>query len=61
MLPIILIVDDNEGILEFLGRMLNIKYNILKAKNGSEALMVLNKEIVQLIISDINDALDGWP
>ncbi len=53
MLPTILIVDDNEDILEFLGRMLNIKYIILKAKNGSEALTILDKKIVQLIISDI--------
>lgn len=61
MLPIILIVDDNEEILDFLGRMLNIKYTILKAKNGNEALIVLDKEIVQLIISDIMMPLmDGF-
>lgn len=61
MLPIILIVDDNEEILDFLERMLNIKYTILKAKNGSEALIILDKETVQLIISDIMMPLmDGF-
>ena len=53
MNPLILLVDDNEEILEFLERMLKNKYEILKAENGSEALQILDKEAVQLIISDI--------
>ena len=61
MLSTILIVDDNEDILEFLGRILNVKYTILKARNGSEALTILDKEIVQLVISDIMMPLmDGF-
>ena len=61
MLPTILIVDDNEEILEFLGRILNIKYTILKAKNGNEALIILNKQAVQLIVSDVMmPVMDGF-
>ena len=61
MLPAILIVDDNEDILKFLGRMLNVKYTILKANNGSETLSMLDKEIVQLIIIDVMMPLmDGF-
>jgi two-component system, cell cycle response regulator len=61
MLPTILIVDDNEDILEFLGKILNIKYTIVKAKNGNEALIILNKQAVQLIVSDIMmPIMDGF-
>lgn len=61
MLPLILLVDDNEEILEFLERMLNKKYTILKAEDGKKALEVLNAEAVQLVISDVMmPVLDGF-
>jgi two-component system, cell cycle response regulator len=61
MQPIILLVDDNEDILEFLERMLKLKYDIFKAKDGSEALSVLDKETVQLVISDVMmPVMDGF-
>jgi DNA-binding response OmpR family regulator len=61
MQPIILLVDDNEDILEFLERMLKIKYDIFKAKDGSEALSILDKETVQLVISDVMmPVMDGF-
>ncbi|CAN5573249.1 hypothetical protein BH11BAC3_BH11BAC3_18950 [soil metagenome] len=61
MLPIILLVDDNEEILEFLERMLSKKYTILKAEDGQKALEVLNTEAVQLVISDVMmPVLDGF-
>jgi two-component system, cell cycle response regulator len=61
MNPLILLVDDNEEILEFLERMLKNKYEILKAENGTEALQVLDKEAVQLIISDVMmPVMDGF-
>lgn len=53
MLPLILLVDDEEEILEFLERILNSRYSILKAGNGMEALKVLEAEAVQLVISDV--------
>ena len=53
MLPLILIVDDEEEILDFLERILNDKYDILKAENAKDALEILNNEPVQLIIADV--------
>lgn len=61
MLPAILLVDDNEDILEFLERMLKLKYTIFKAKDGREALSILDKECVQLVVSDVMMPLmDGF-
>ena len=61
MNPLILLVDDNEEILEFLERMLKNKYEILKAENGNDALQILDKEAVQLIVSDVMmPVMDGF-
>lgn len=51
--PIILVVDDNEEILDFIADDLSEKYQVLTAKNGIEALEILHHEIVQLVISDV--------
>jgi DNA-binding response OmpR family regulator len=53
MNPLLLLVDDNEDILAFLGDELSEKYTILKAQNGQEALTILMQEPVQLVISDV--------
>src|SRR3569832_1665862 len=53
MKPVILLVDDNEEILEFLEHELNEKYTVIKALNGQEALDVLKGEAIQLIICDV--------
>ncbi len=61
MQPIILLVDDNEEILEFLERMLRNKYTILKAEDGAEALKILEREAIQLVISDVMmPVMDGF-
>jgi len=61
MLPMILIVDDEEEILDFLERILSSKYKILRSENGLDALEVLNKEAVQLIICDVMmPKMDGF-
>ena len=61
MLPMILIVDDEEEILDFLERILSTKYKILRSENGFDALEVLNKEAVQLIICDVMmPKMDGF-
>ncbi|MBC7935477.1 MAG: response regulator [Rhizobacter sp.] len=61
MLPLILLVDDNEEILEFLERVLKNKYAILKAAEGKEALALLETEAVQLIVSDVMmPVMDGF-
>jgi DNA-binding response OmpR family regulator len=53
MLPLLLLVDDEEEILELLERILQHKYAVLKTQNGQEALQALASNAVQLIISDV--------
>jgi DNA-binding response OmpR family regulator len=61
MKPIVLLADDNEDILAFLGEELGEKYTILKAQNGQEALALLKEEAVQLVISDVMmPVMDGF-
>jgi DNA-binding response OmpR family regulator len=61
MLPLILLVDDNEEILEFLERVLSSKYTILKALDGAEAMKILETAAVQLVISDVMmPVMDGF-
>lgn len=61
MKPLILIVDDNEDIVNFLEMELKEEYDIVKAADGREALNILEKEAVQLIICDIMmPEMDGF-
>lgn len=61
MKPLLLLVDDNEEILEFIEHELNEKYAIVKALNGQEALEVLKENAAQLIICDIMmPVMDGF-
>jgi len=58
---VVLLVDDNEDILDFISDDLEEKYQVLKARNGLEALEILQHEIVQLIISDVMmPEMDGF-
>lgn len=49
----ILIIDDNEDILEFLSEVLGDTYTLHLAADGEIAQDILDREIVDLIISDI--------
>nr|WP_294903375.1 response regulator [uncultured Lacibacter sp.] len=61
MNPVILLVDDEEEILDFLERMLSKNYQVLRAENGKVALEMLYKDSVQLIISDVMmPEMDGF-
>ncbi len=61
MLPLILLVDDNEEILDFLERMLSSRYSIVKAEDGLQAIRLLETEAIQLVISDVMmPGLDGF-
>ncbi len=53
MLPVILLVDDEEEIVDFLERILQTKYSVFKAPGATEALQILDAEPVQLVISDV--------
>ena len=43
MLPLLLLVDDEEEILDLLERILQHKYAVLKTQNGQEALQALHR------------------
>ena len=61
MKPLILLVDDNEEILEFIEDELQEKYSIIKCLSAPEALGMLVQEAVQLVISDIMmPEIDGF-
>jgi two-component system cell cycle response regulator len=61
MNPLLLLVDDNEEILEFLEHELNEKYTILKAADGQQALDLLKENAVHLVISDVMmPVIDGF-
>ena len=59
--PAILIVDDNEEILEFLRDDLGETYHIFTGCDGLEALKILSKEVIHLVISDVMmPEMDGF-
>ena len=61
MKPVLLLVDDNEDILDFLTEELSERYTIFKALDGQEALDVLRQEAIQLVVSDVMmDVMDGF-
>lgn len=61
MKPLLLLVDDNEDILEFLEHELNEKYTVIKASDGKDALELLKNNAVQLVISDVvMPVMDGF-
>ncbi|WP_316828121.1 two-component regulator propeller domain-containing protein [Pedobacter miscanthi] len=49
----VLLVEDNRDILNYMFNELSLNYTIIKAENGTEALDVLDKENIHLVISDI--------
>jgi DNA-binding response OmpR family regulator len=61
MNPVILLVDDNEEILEFLEHELNERYTVLKALNGEQAFALMQEEAIHLVICDVMmPAMDGF-
>lgn len=51
--PIVLLVDDDPDILDLLSDMLEPLYNLSFAKNGREAMQIIGKQPIDLVISDI--------
>jgi DNA-binding response OmpR family regulator len=61
MKPTILLVDDSEDIIDFLSEDLGEIYDVLKAFNGKDALALLEKTAVQLVVTDIMmPVMDGF-
>ena len=59
---ILLIVDDSNELLEFISEALNDKFKtILTASNGKEALEIIEKDIPNIIVSDVMmPKMDGY-
>lgn len=57
----LLLVDDDLGLLKLLGmRLISEGYSVVTAESGPEALRVLGREKVDLVISDLRmDEMDG--
>lgn len=59
--PTILIIEDNKEIGAYVADEVNELYNVLIAGNGAEALEILKKQTVQLIVSDVMmPVMDGF-
>ena len=49
----VLVVDDNEELLAFIGEKLSQYYNVKTAENGLKALDVIQRDVIDIVISDI--------
>lgn len=59
--PVVLLVDDSEDILDYLSHDFNKKYHTYTAKNGQEAIAILQHEFIQLVVSDVMmPKMDGF-
>lgn len=52
-MPLILVVEDNEELREFISESLQTKYRTFTARNGKEALDLAKEELPDIIISDV--------
>ncbi|MBL4675429.1 MAG: DNA-binding response regulator [Mucilaginibacter sp.] len=61
MAEVILIIDDNEEILDFVEGLLRSTYSIIRATDAEQAFEILASTSVQLIISDVMmPGMDGF-
>lgn len=61
MKPVLLLVDDNEEILDFMCDDLCDDYTVLTAANGQDALQILQNEPVHLMVTDVMmPGIDGF-
>lgn len=57
----VMVVDDNPEILDFLSKILSEEYFVISASSGEEALLILEKNNIDLIISDVMmEEMDGF-
>ncbi|MCE3226291.1 MAG: integral rane sensor hybrid histidine kinase [Bacteroidetes bacterium] len=57
---LIMLIEDDEDILDFVGNLLKSQYEIVKARNGNLAKMLLKNITPDLIVTDLMmDELDG--
>lgn len=57
----VMVVDDNPEILDFLSKVLSEEYFVISASSGEEALPILEKNTIDVIISDVMmEEMDGF-
>lgn len=57
----IMVVDDNPEILDFLSKVLSEEYFVISASSGEEALQILEKNKIDIVISDVMmDGMNGF-
>lgn len=57
----VMVVDDNPEILDFLSKVLSEEYFVISASSGEEALQILEKNKIDLVISDVMmDGMNGF-
>ena len=49
----ILLVEDNEQLLNIMKRLLGRRYHVATAKNGVQALNIINKEELDIVVTDV--------
>lgn len=49
----ILVVEDNEELLDLMYQMLSQNFHVLTAKNGKQAMTIIMKEQLDLVVSDV--------
>ncbi|MDQ6479397.1 ATP-binding protein [Dyadobacter sp. LHD-138] len=60
-MPLLLVVEDNEELRQFLTESLRENWRVLTASNGNEAMQVIFEEIPDLIVSDVMmPGMDGY-
>jgi DNA-binding response OmpR family regulator/two-component sensor histidine kinase len=59
--PLILVVEDNEELREFISQSLQKDYRTIAASNGKQALAIATEELPEVIISDVMmPEMDGY-
>lgn len=59
--PVVLIVEDNEELRNYLEEELSVNYEIIEAENGKKGLVLANEFLPDLIISDLMmPVMDGF-
>lgn len=59
--PLLLLIEDNEDVLNYLTDILNESYKILAAPDGKKGVMMARKHIPDLVISDVMmPKMDGF-
>ncbi|MCU0376386.1 MAG: response regulator [Chitinophagaceae bacterium] len=53
VLPLLLLAEDNEELMQFLTQSLSARYRVLQCTNGSQALYTAQQQLPDLVISDV--------